>query len=147
VVQEWPLMEHQHRSADANAHFQSIINAVSHLDLARPADTTAASQIVSLVMQAHIQRETRIFQMTSGLPPAMWAVLILIAVVLIASVLFAGVESRLGHLVFAGGFTGCTVMVLVLVRMLDYPFEGALALPNADFLKIIQQISALLPPA
>jgi len=64
--------------------------------------------------------------------------------VLIASVLFAGVESRMGHVVFAGAFTGCTVMVLVIVRMLDYPFEGALALPSTDFLKVMAQVSAML---
>ncbi len=144
---EWPMMEHRHRSPDATAKFENIVQAVSRIDVVRPADTTSESQIVTLIMQAHIQRETRIFQMGSGLPHVMWAVLILIAGVLIASVLFAGVESRLGHLVFAGGFTGCTVMVLVLVRMLDYPFEGALALQNTDFLKIIGQISALVPPA
>ncbi len=141
------MMEHRHRSPDATAHFNAIVQAVSRIDVSRPADTASQGQIVSLVMQAHEQRETRIFQMGSGLPRVMWAVLIVIACVLIGSVLFAGVESRIGHLVFAGGFTGCTVMVLVLVRMLDYPFEGALALENSDFLKIIQQISLLIPPA
>jgi hypothetical protein len=144
---EWPLMEHRRRSPDATAKFDSIVKAVSRIDVARPADAANENQIVSLIMQAHVQRETRIFEMGSGLPHIMWAVLLLIAGVLIASVLLAGVESRFGHLVFAGGFTGCTVMVLVLVRMLDYPFEGALALPNTDFLQIIPQISMLIPPA
>ena len=63
--------------------------------------------------------------------------------VLIISVLLAGVESRIGHVVFAAGFTGCTVMVLVLVRMLDYPFEGALALANDDFVKVVAQVAVL----
>jgi hypothetical protein len=48
------------------------------------------------------------------------------------------------HIVVASAFAGCTVLVLVLVRMLDYPFEGALALPDADFLKLLEQVSDLM---
>ena len=147
VRTEWPMMEHRRRSPEASAHFNDIINAASRVNVGGPTGANNQSQIVALVIQAHMQRETRIFQMNQGLPHIMWAVLILIAGVLIGSVLFAGVESPAGHVVFAGGFTGCTVMVLVLVRMLDYPFEGALALGNADFLKIIGQISALIATA
>jgi hypothetical protein len=144
AVTEWPEMEHRHRSPVATANFAGILKAAAHLDVGKAVEASDQSEIVSLIMQAHVQRETRIFQMTQGLPIALWLVLSLIAAVLIASVLFAGVESRMGHVVFAGAFTGCTVMVLVIVRMLDYPFEGALALPSTDFLKVMAQVSAML---
>ena len=39
--------------------------------------------------------------------------------------------------------TGVLVMVLVLVRMLDLPFQGALALPDADFVKLLGEVSGL----
>jgi hypothetical protein len=42
-------------------------------------------------------------------------------------VLFAGVESRTAHFFFTAIFATSVVLVLILVRMLDYPFEGALA--------------------
>jgi hypothetical protein len=35
-------------------------------------------------------------------------------------------------------------MVLVLVQMLDYPFEGALALGDEDFVRLGGEIASLL---
>jgi hypothetical protein len=58
-------------------------------------------------------------------------------------VLFAGVESLAGHLLFTISFAVSVVLVLVLVRMLDYPFEGALALSNADFVNTLKHVAAL----
>jgi hypothetical protein len=140
---EWPMMEHRERSVAASNAMRDAIRVAGRLDLNRNIDVSNQSEVLTLLEQAHGFRETRLFQMTQGLPWAMWLVLSLIALVLIGSVLLAGVESRIGHVVFAAGFTGCTVMVLVLVRMLDYPFEGALALVNDDFVKIIGQIAEL----
>ena len=141
---EWPMMEHRERSRRSDAEFNAIVDAVTRMNLQRAVDIANQSQIMSLVAQAHAQRETRIYQMSSGLPLAMWSVLIFISVALIASVMFAGVESRTGHVVFAAAFTGCTVLVLVLVRMLDFPFEGALALGNGDFVKVSLQLAGML---
>ena len=47
-------------------------------------------------------------------------------------------------MIFACSFTASIAAVLVLVRMLDYPFEGALALGNEDFVKLAEQVSRLL---
>jgi len=36
------------------------------------------------------------------------------------------------------------VLVFILVRMLDYPFEGALTLGNDDFVRMIGHVSRLI---
>jgi Protein of unknown function (DUF4239) len=100
-----------------------------------------------LLSQAHAYRETRIFQANQGLPIIIWLVLSFYALVLVVFVLFAGVKTRIGHLLFTGVFTASVVLVLILVRMLDYPFEGALKLNNADFVKTIEHVTALLSAA
>jgi hypothetical protein len=58
--------------------------------------------------------------------------------------LFAGVESRVVHLFFPVAFSTSVILVLIVVRMLDYPFEGALTLSNSDFIKTIAHVSALV---
>jgi hypothetical protein len=98
---------------------------------------------LSLLAQAHAYRETRIFQADQGLPIIIWLVMSFYALVLVMFVLFAGVESRIGHLLFTSVFTSSVVLLLILIRMLDYPFEGALALGNSDFVKTIERVSAL----
>jgi len=140
---EWPDMEHRHASPAASDALRDAIHAAGTQHVTTPTDVATLSQVMTLLAQAHLYRETRLFQMNQGLPWAMWLVLTLMASGLIASVLLAGVESRTGHVVFAAGFTGCTVMVLVLVRMLDFPFEGALALANDDFVKVLGQVATL----
>jgi len=63
---------------------------------------------------------------------------------LVAFVLFAGVESRIGHLLFTAVFATSVVLLLILLKMLDYPFEGALTLSNADFVKTIERVSTTM---
>jgi hypothetical protein len=139
---EWPMMVARHTSPEAIRQFQTLIQQAANLPPSRPVDMADQSQIVSLLTQAHAFRETRTFELNQGMPMLMWIMLIGISVVLIGFVVFAGLENP-GHVIFACAFTACTVLVLVLVRMLDFPFEGALALPDADFAKLLGEVSAL----
>jgi uncharacterized membrane protein YkvI len=141
---EFPAMANRHASALARQKLQEMLQTTGRLAMSNPGDQTRTESILSLLTEAHTQRETRIFQVTQALPDALWLVLTIYALILIACVVLAGVESALGQAVFAAAFTGCIVMVLVVVRLLDYPFEGALALPNKDFLKTSKEISMLM---
>jgi hypothetical protein len=80
------------------------------------------------------------------LPIVIWIVLSFYALILVAFVLFAGVESRAGHLLFSAIFATSVVLVLIVLRMLDYPFEGALTLSNGDFINTIGHINMLKAP-
>jgi len=142
VDEEWPMMGGRLESSKAVEEIRGVLRLASSLNVTQPVEVSNQSQILTLLTLAHADRETRIFQMTQGLPGAMWTVLIAISLVLIAFVLFAGLE-RPGHMVLASAFTGCTVLVLVLMKMLDYPFEGALALGDADFVKLLGEVSVL----
>jgi hypothetical protein len=140
---EWSALEHRQASPQAVSAFAAMVDAAGRLNITRPADSTIQSQILSLLAQAHAYRETRIFQANLGLPIIIWLVMSFHAFVLVMFVLFAGVESRIGHLLFTVVFATSVVLLLILVRMLDYPFEGALALGNRDFVKTIERVSAL----
>ena len=141
---EWPALQRRQGSLEAVSAFETIVAAAGHLNVARPADAAIQGQILSLLAQAHAHRETRIFQANRGLPVIIWLVLSFYAFILVIFVLFAGVQSRIGHLFFSAVFTTSVVLVLLLLRMLDYPFEGALALSNDDFVKTIQRVSMLI---
>jgi hypothetical protein len=142
VNTEWPLMTMRQSSPEARRQFESLLQQAANLPLSRPVDAADQAQIVSLLAQAHAFRETRTFELTQGMPMLMWIMLIGISVVLMCFVVFAGLDNP-GHMIFACAFTACTVLVLVLVRMLDFPFEGALALSNADFVKLLGEATVL----
>jgi len=141
---EWATLERRQASPEAVSAFQAIVEAAGGLKIAQPTDATIQGQILALLSQAHAYRESRIFQANQGLPIVIWVVLSFYALILVVFVLFAGVETRVGHLLFTAVFTGSVVLVLILVRMLDYPFEGALRLSNSDFVKTIEHVTALL---
>jgi hypothetical protein len=143
VNKEWPMMKAERERSVAAVHdFGAIIQSAGNLNVTRPVEVSDQSQIVSLLAEAHAARETRTFQLKLGMPPLMWAMVISISLILIGFVVFAGLENP-GHMIFAGAFTATMVLVLVLVRMLDFPFEGALALPDADFVKLLKEVSEL----
>lgn len=143
IDREWPAMDRRRRSEQAALEFQTMLTTAARLEVSTPAEVALRGQIVTLLTEAHANRETRTFQIDQSLPLAVWAVLIALAVLLIAFVVFAGVEYPI-HTMFSAAFAGCIVSVLVLVRMLDFPFEGALALAKTDFLKILSELSALV---
>jgi hypothetical protein len=143
VDKEWPLMAQRQRSPEAVQDFRVAFDLAGGLHSTAASDVAIQGQVMTLLSEAHAYRETRTFQVTLGLPVAMWVVLSVLSVFLIGFVVFAGIEGP-GHILFASTFTGCTVMVLVLVRLLDFPFEGALALSNADFVKVLGEISSMV---
>jgi hypothetical protein len=143
VEKEWPLMAKRQRSPEAAQDFRVAFDLAARLHSTQPSDVAIQGQLLSLLSQAHAYRETRTFQVRRSLPTAMWMVLGVLSAFLIGFVLFAGIEGP-GHMIFAGAFTGCTVMVLVLVRLLDFPFEGALSLSNGDFVKALGEVSDMV---
>jgi hypothetical protein len=146
IDKEWAALAHRDVSPEAVSAFEVAVQAAAHLNIARPGDAAVQSQMLALLAQAHAFRETRAFQATRGLPVVIWLVLASYALVLVVFVLFAGVESIVGHLLFTVTFAVSVALVLILVRMLDYPFEGALALSNADFVATLAHVRSLTGP-
>ena len=141
---EWPLMAQRQRSRLAEHDLEIMLRQAANLQPSGPMEVATQSQVINLLALAHTNRETRTFQLTAAAPAVLWLMLIAMSVVLVLFVVAAGVE-RPTHMVFAGVFAASVAMVLVLVRMLDLPFEGALALPNSDFVKLVGLVSTLIP--
>jgi hypothetical protein len=141
---EWRAMANREESPEAMGAFEAIVEAAERLNVAAPADTAIQGQILSLLAQAHTYRETRMYQANRGLPIVIWLILSFYAVALVLFVLFAGVQSGVAHMTFASVFAISVVLALIVVRMLDYPFEGALALRNRDFVKTIERVTAMM---
>jgi hypothetical protein len=140
---EWAALQRRTASPEAVSAFQAMVEAASRLSVGQSNDLAIQSQILSLLGQAHGFRETRIFQADQGVPIIIWLVLSFYGLVLVMFVLFAGVESRTAHFFFTAAFATSVALILILVRMLDYPFEGALTLSNDDFVRTVERVRML----
>lgn len=138
VGDEWPAMADGTASHAAADSFRSLLQRAARLDAATP-----RGDILSMLGDAHRQRQTRLFQMTLSVPGILWSLLLLFSAVLIVFVLLAGAEGTVAQMVFTGLFAGTIAAVLVVVRMLDLPFQGALRLPPADFQATLASVLAL----
>jgi hypothetical protein len=143
--QEWPIMA-RYRTRDVETYhkFEALIQDAANLRLTDPNEQAKKAEILSLLAQAHTQRETRIFQANSGIPVPLWCVLIAFTIMLALFVSLSAIQYRPTAVAIAVCFTTGIVSILVIARLLDYPFEGALALRPTDFIDAIGKISDLL---
>jgi len=140
---EWPDMQRRNESRAASAGFQSLWQTVETADT-NPADSQIRGQLLNLLAAAHQSRETRLFQMTQGVPGLVWGLLIIFACALIGCMLVFAAEASSSKAVLVGVFTSSLTLALLTVRLLDFPFESALQLPSRDFNETLEKVDHLI---
>jgi hypothetical protein len=142
IQDEWPVM-FKHRGEDpaVASKLTQIIQAVARMQPDGPADMGTRQQLLSFLEQANTHRAERIYQIGSGVPSLLWALLIGFGVVLAAFVTMAGVDNGGALISFSMTFTAAVAAILVLIHLLDYPFEGALALAPGPFILALKKVA------
>lgn len=145
IDHEWPVMAAQRReSHTTDDRLTALVTEASNLTLDSAQDDGKKSEVLSLLSKAHEERETRIFQATNGIPVPLWDVLIGITCILSLFVAFSAIEHKGMSIALSACFVGSIVSILVIARLLDYPFEGALALRPTDFIAVADKINYLV---
>ena len=145
IRSDWREMRLNRRgSHKAVMALTTLVQEAARLPVADAADGPVKIQLLSLLTTAHAQREVRLYQARNGLPPILWTVLILFGLVLMVFVAFSGVENYLWLTLFGVTFAVCVSAILALVGLLNYPFEGAIALSSADFADRLLDVQAFL---
>lgn len=141
---EWPRMaKNRAESLDTDRKLQKTMVDVASL---KPLDGDSVGirdQMLNLLATAHAERETRIYQANKGTPAAIWAVLAMFSFVLGLSVWCSSLEGSIPAMVIAATFAAAIASILIVIRLLDYPFEGALALQPNDFHGLLVKITHL----
>jgi hypothetical protein len=143
VDREWPVMAAR-RTEDAGTDLklQALIQEVANLKVTDDQGEKKVT-MMSLLDEAHAERETRIFQAGSGIPVALWWVLIAFTITFTLFVSLSEIPYRTTAAAISACFAAGITSILVVARLLDYPFEGALGLPPKDFVGVIGKISHL----
>lgn len=145
IDHEWPVMAEQRReSHTTDDRLTALVTEAANLTLGSAQDDGKKSEMLSILSKAHEERETRIFQATNGIPVPLWDVLIGITCILSLFVAFSAIEHKGMSIALSACFVGSIVSILVIARLLDYPFEGALALRPTDFIAVADKINYLV---
>jgi hypothetical protein len=145
INSDWiEMRDHRRGSHEAALTVTKLVQTAARLPVATPADDTVKGQILELLSTAHAEREVRLYQAENGLPIILWVVLIGFSLVLMVFVAFSSIERYIWLTLFGTTFAVCVSAILALVGLLNYPFEGALALTPVDFAARLGDITALL---
>jgi hypothetical protein len=145
IQSDWREMrDNHHVSRKAVLTLTELIQTAARLPVASAADATVKAQLLDLLSTAHAERKIRLYQAQNGLPMILWIVLIGFSLILLVFVAFSSIERYFWLTVFVTTFALCVSAILALVGMVNYPFQGALALTPADFLARLADLTALL---
>ncbi|MBX6376282.1 MAG: DUF4239 domain-containing protein [Acetobacteraceae bacterium] len=145
IEQEWPSMAASRSgSPQALRAFQTLWRTVALMDAGDGRYAGVREQMSTLMVTAHQQRETRLFQAGLGMPAILWVVLISLAAAMVCFVAFCGMEHLVSQIALAAVFAAALALLLVVVRLLDHPFEGALQLPASDFQETLSRVRSVM---
>jgi hypothetical protein len=141
-------MQRRNQSRVASASFQALWQTVETVKTETdPVDKQVRGEMLNQLAMAHQSRETRLFQMTQGVPDLVWALLIVFAAALIGCMLVFAAEASISKAVLVGVLTSSLTLALLTVRMLDFPFESALQLSSHDFNETLEKVERLIASA
>jgi hypothetical protein len=144
IDEEWPVMAaHRTENIPTDRKLRALIQAAANLK-SDGAESFTKPEMLSLLTLAHAQREVRIYQAGSGIPTALWTVLIGFELILVAFVVLSGLRFWTTAALVSGIFAASVSSILVVARLLDFPFEGALALGPHDFVTVTTKVTELL---
>jgi hypothetical protein len=145
IDSDWREMrDHRRGSRKAVATLTELMQTAARLPVASAADAPVKAQLLELLSAAHAEREVRLYQARNGLPTILWVVLIAFSVTLLLFVAFSSIERYVWLTLFVTTFAFCVSAILALVGLLNYPFQGALALTPIDFVDRLADVMTLL---
>ena len=125
VSEEWPAMREGKTSPVVDARVTALEESAEQISISGAKQLAAYDQWFALNEERRRGRQGRIGESEGLVPPVIWLILIIGAVVVIASVvLFADArEAAVTQAVMIAGVAIIVVSGLVLVRFLDQPYE------------------------
>jgi hypothetical protein len=144
ISDEWPLLARGDRSPRAQAMEDALWAAVVDFQAATDHDRILQDQSISSLHGLDGNRHLRMLASQTGLPPVMWVLLIGGAVITIVFTYFFCTPNPAAQYAMTALYTASIVFVLVLIRLLDFPFSGDFKVGPEAFelaLQIMQRLS------
>ena len=134
VGPEWREMRETRRANPiAEAAQIALLERANTLDVTAPKDVAVQNRLVAQLLEAHRDREERIFQAGQGIPAGLWVMVLAYCGTLVGLVFFSSLENAWSHATMSAIFGALNVIVLLACFLLQYPFEGPFRLGSTSF--------------
>jgi lipopolysaccharide export LptBFGC system permease protein LptF len=144
IDDEWPAMAERQDSPVAEQRLRQLAFGVMRLPTSEPEYVQTRNEVSTLLRAAEENRQTRLFQMTAGVPAALWFILLAFSFTLVGFLFFFGIDNVISQMIFTGVFAGSLALLMTVLKMLDYPFEGAMRLSPAAFQVTLDHLRAMM---
>jgi hypothetical protein len=142
---DWPDMSRLREGNDATElALITLIQHVASLPQNKPDGSSVKAQLLTLLSAAHAESTVRLYSAEGGFPAVLWVILVGFSLILMTFVSLSGVQRYLSLSFFSVTFAICISSILILVRLLEYPFEGAIAISSTSFAETLSKVVDLL---
>lgn len=140
VDEEWPLMEKGQPSPRAAALNQEITNSVDGFEPSTSPEQALYSQALQRAHEMNQNRTIRLLYASKGLPPILWLVLGVLALMIILFSFLLGMESARLHIWAVAALTAGLGFTMFTTIALDRPFGGDLRVTPDAFEMVLSEI-------
>lgn len=137
VDEEWPLMRNGQSSSRAEELITELGKTIQDFEPSTSSERAASTQLLSGMHDLTQDRNIRLVQAHTGLPPMLWVVLGLLATLIILFTYFLGMENARLHRWAVGALTLGITFVLFTIVVLDHPFGGGFRVGPDAFERVL----------
>ncbi|MCF2530921.1 bestrophin-like domain [Yinghuangia soli] len=130
---EWPLMAEQHSSPEATQLVYKLRAGVMGYQPGGPREEMLAERAVSHLENMASARRERLSQVDEDVPSLLWFALIAGAVLTVGFTFLFGLSNTFTHTLMVLMLTGLVVVSLLVIREMDFPFDGVTKVEPTSF--------------
>jgi hypothetical protein len=147
VDEEWPLMREGKPSPHAAALNHDITKSVDGLQPSTSPEQTVYSQALQRAHEVNQNRNIRLLYASKGLPPMLWIVLVVLAIIIVLFTYLLGMENARLHILAVAVLVAGLTFTMFTMFALDRPFGGDLRVTPDAFEVVLDEIEADTQPA
>ena len=145
IDEEWPAMARGQSSAAAQDVADRVWVAVARRQTASDDERLIQAEVLQRLNDLNDNRRMRVSAAGAGLPAVMWMLLIGGAVVSVVFTYFFSTPNWRAQFGLTALYVASIVFVLVLARLLDYPFAGDVHVSSESFERALEAFNRLDP--
>lgn len=139
---EWPLMAARESSPQATKEVYAIRNSVLTFQPVTAQQQVLYDHALSHVEDLASERRARLNQVEDSVPPLLWGALILGAVLTIGFTYLFGLSNTVAHTLMVLSLTALVVGSLLLIKEMNYPFDGITKIEPTAFQVFLNRLPA-----
>jgi hypothetical protein len=140
VEEEWPLMRQGRSSPRVGALLDELRRSVQDYEPRTDAESGLYDASLAELDELEANREFRLLAVNEGIPYVVWVVLVSGGALTVAFTYLFGMETVWLHVVAVAGLAMLISLILHVIGVLDYPFNGGVQVQPDAFERVLRSI-------